>query len=111
MGKDEKKIAQECRARGMPLPNKMMNAPDLFLGLELYWDAFQDLVTCRTGAGFIPWTAINEYAHVHRLDEEQLDDLTFFLGQMNSALSKWQEKKNGNQPKPKSIRKTHVPAR
>lgn len=49
----------------MPVPDAIQNAPVLAPGLELYWEAFMELSSCRSigmGIGPIPWTAIRAYA-------------------------------------------------
>lgn len=40
------------------------------------------------GAGCIPWTACNTYAQVLHFDEEQADDLWFFISAMDSVFLK-----------------------
>lgn len=73
----------------MPLPDKIANAPELFLGLELYYKAFLDLTTCR-GQGYgtegpIGWLVIKEYADAHGLSIEQRDDLFYHIQHMDAA--------------------------
>lgn len=72
----------------MPLPKKIQNAPELRFGLELYFGAFFDLNTCRQigmGIAPIPWFSIRDYALVYEFDEEQTDDLFFFIRKMDHA--------------------------
>jgi hypothetical protein len=83
IGQAERKIVQECYLRRCPLPDRIANAPSLFLGLEVWYAAFLDLNGCREtgwGAGPIPWTAMRDYADAYELD---LDDLEFFLHEMD----------------------------
>lgn len=71
-----------------PLPPAIANAPELQMGLELYYGAFLDLMTCRTmgmGPGPIPWTAINQYARAYDYSEEQEEDLQFYVSRMDQA--------------------------
>lgn len=67
-------------------------APDLNIGLEMYWQAFWDLTTCRQigmGVGPIPWTSVQEYSILLELDEEQTDDLHYHIAVMDNEYLKW----------------------
>lgn len=67
---------------GLPLPQRIQNAPSLAFGMQLYYGAFFELSTCRQASmslGPIPWTAIKDYAIAHELDEEQTEDLFHFV--------------------------------
>jgi len=58
----------------MDLPNAIKNAPDLWPGLELYYQAWIDLDSTRNiglGVGPIPWNAIEAYCAALELDEDQ----------------------------------------
>lgn len=79
-----------------PLPKRIQDAPELQLGLELYWDAFWDLSTCRTsgfGAGPIPWLAVREYALTFEFDEEQMNDLFYLVRRMDNVYLEHHKKK------------------
>lgn len=83
-----------------PVPPSIANAPELRFGLEMYYGAYLDLMTCRTlgmGLGPIPWTAINQYAKAYDYTEEQEDDLQFYISRMDNAYLEAVSKK---QPKP-----------
>lgn len=74
---------QECYLRHSRLPDAIQNAPDLYLGNEVWYAAFLDLNSCRDlgfGVGPIPWTAIADYASAWELD---IDDLEFFIHEMD----------------------------
>ncbi|RPJ39859.1 MAG: hypothetical protein EHM35_01240 [Planctomycetaceae bacterium] len=69
--------------RRKSLPDCIVNAPNLFLGNEVWYAAFLDLNADREmgwGAGPIRWTAIRDYAEAWDLD---LDDLEFFVRAMD----------------------------
>lgn len=85
---------------GLPLPKKIAEAPELRLGLELYFQAYLDLMTARSGLGDGPisWTAIAEYAKVNEFDDEQREDLQYHVTMMDAAHTKWARSK---QPKGK----------
>jgi hypothetical protein len=80
---------QTAHREGRPVPAAVRNAPILELGLELYWEAFGDLNTCRSatmdGALPIPWTAATLWAKTHKLDDEQAFDLWYFIRKMDSV--------------------------
>lgn len=87
------------------ISDEILNAPELELGLELYWVAFCELNTCRppamAGAAPIPWTAAVQWAEIHELNEVQTERLHLLLGRMDKAYSQWAEK-DGDKPKPPS---------
>lgn len=72
----------------------MAEAPVLALGLDLYWEAFMDLCTCRGGMGDgpIPWTVAMEWADRNDLDEELTSDLWFLLNRMDETWLEHQAK-------------------
>lgn len=59
------------------------------LGLELYWQAFVELNTCRSasidGALPIPFTAIVEYGRIFDFEGEQFSDLLFIVRRMDDV--------------------------
>lgn len=79
-----------------PVPPSILNAPELRFGLEMYYGAFLDLLTCRaigTALGPIPWTAINQYAKAYDYTDEQEDDLQFYVSRMDNAYLEHLRKK------------------
>ena len=91
-------ILEQCKRERRPLPPAIANAPELRMGLEMYYGAYFDLMTCRQVgmvAGPIPWTAINQYATAYRYDDEQEDDLQFYISRMDSAYLEWASKNKG----------------
>lgn len=88
LGPHDKKIVEEANRSGLPIPEKIANAPRLQMGLELYYDAFLDLNTCRSigwGVGPIPWTSIADWANVHGLDADQRDRLFSYIPKMDQV--------------------------
>lgn len=79
----------------------------MFIGLDLYWDAYVDLSACRPasfgGASPIPWSAMAEYAVIHEFDEEQRESLFYLARRMDAAFIKWFEKRHGHKQKSGSI--------
>lgn len=70
----------------------VQDAPLLEQGLELYWRAFWDLITCRGWHGTIPWTAVDQWALRYRLSNEQRELLTFYVRAMEEEWAAWEEK-------------------
>lgn len=78
-----------ARKRGK-IPDFLRDAPTLNVGLELYWDAFGALTTCRSigsGAmGPIPWTAIMQYCgHMEINDFDQIERMIDYLRAMDKT--------------------------
>lgn len=87
MGPVEQAIAKQAMRAGNELPDRIANAPELINGLQLYLQAFFDLDSERSHAMAptpIPWRAMAEYANVFKFDEEQTEDLFYFLRAMDS---------------------------
>lgn len=97
-GPNEQTIARQAIQMGMPLPDFMLNAPELQIGLQLFLQAFFDLDTERShsmGIVLIPWSSIKDYARTYEFDEEQTEDLLFLIRAMDIAHTKNISKKNG----------------
>jgi hypothetical protein len=86
--------------RGIPLPERIQNAPELQEGLAIYLVAFYDLDTCRavgmSSEGPIPWTAIQQWCQAMHLGPEETEDVhsiirhldNFYLRHRESRRSK-----------------------
>lgn len=67
--------------RRQPIPEVIAQAPSLLEGLELYYEAFSELSTCRGTPDFngnvgpIPWTALDAYGLRHGFEGEAFDYL------------------------------------
>jgi hypothetical protein len=96
-GPTEVTIIKAAQHGGFPLPNKIANAPQLTLGLDLYMQAFTDLTSCRAGTynseGPIPWNAIYHWACVRDLTEEQFSDTCFMIGEMDEVYLAFKARK------------------
>ncbi len=87
LGPSEQSIAKQAVRMNQPLPDRIANAPELEIGLGLYLQGFFDLDSERNhsmGVMAIPWTSINEYARAFEFDEEQTEDLFYFIKRMDS---------------------------
>jgi len=97
MGETEARILKECYAWHRPVPDRILNAPELLLGLEVYYEAYMELNTCRSvswSAGPIPWTSVQDYAIINEFTEEEATDLQYFIRKMDHAFLKRMDKKN-----------------
>lgn len=76
------------------------NAPDLLPGLEMYYEAFVELSTCRDhglGAGPIPWTAIDRYAERNGFEGEGYEYLLRMVRALDDAFLAHTRKKEGEE--------------
>ncbi len=91
----EQSIAKQAIRSGQQIPDRILGAPKLRLGLGLYFNAFFDLDSERSqgfALGRIPWLAIKQYAKHYDLDDEQTDCLIYFIRAMDVAHLKRLEK-------------------
>lgn len=98
-------------AAGGQLPGAIQNAPQLEVGLELYFEAFWDLGTHRSGMGDGPimWLAIEQYADRLELDEVQRSDLHYYIQAMDEAFHQHREKTRPKPPSPKQPQGADTP--
>ena len=55
----------------------------------MFYSAFWDLTTCRPSGWstqHIPWSAIVEWGQVNQLDSEEMDDLVFYIREMDGEF-------------------------
>lgn len=86
MGPVEQSIAKQAMRSGNPLPKRIAEAPELRPHLLLYIQAFFDLDSERSHAmapTAIPWSKIKDYANAYSFDEEETEDLLFFIRKMD----------------------------
>lgn len=89
-------IIEQAVKHGLPLPEKIQNAPSLLPGLELYYLGFLDLMASRhvgMGAGPIWWGTIQDYCDKKKLDEDQAEAMHHHINSMDSAYLKHSQKK------------------
>jgi len=81
----------------MPLPDRIQNAPELFLGLELFYVAFMNLSSCRSQGygteGPIGWLQINDYCITYGIIGEQRDDLIYHVQHLDETYLGFKTKK------------------
>ena len=76
----EQNIAKQAYRAGAPIPDRILNAPVLREGLQIYLQAFFDLDTERNhgmGLMYIPWSKIKNYAEFYNFSFEETQDLLF----------------------------------
>ena len=97
MGQAEQRIIHDCYRRKRPLPERIANAPDLFTGLELIFDAFIELNTTRqTGwsPGPIPAWAIYEHCDILGLTDDEIADMHCLIRKMDQAFLTYMTRKS-----------------
>ena len=83
----------------MPLPNKIQNAPELELGMGLFFTAFLDLTGSRNigfGLGPIPWDAIDHYCNTLELAGDQREDLFYYVRALDDTYLEFESSKKGD---------------
>lgn len=97
-GHIEQKIIEQAVRSGLPIPDRIQNAPSILPGLELYYIGFLELSTSRQLGGFgfgpIPWLSIEQYCQVLELDEDQKMAMHHHIAEMDKAYVKHQQKKS-----------------
>lgn len=93
-GPTEKMIIEQCMRENRQLPRAIQGAPELFVGLSLYYGAYLDLQSTRPlgwGDGKISWTSVYEYCLANNYSEEQHEDLQFYVVKLDEAYLNWRE--------------------
>jgi hypothetical protein len=82
---------------GIPLPQRIENAPSLLPGLELYYIAFMDLMASRNsgfGIGAIWWSEVDKYCARHEIVGDQYEDMQYHIKNLDTAFVKHSAKKS-----------------
>jgi len=82
--------------RRTSLPPWLEGRPNLQPGANIYYEAFQELGTCRPvgmGEGQIPWTAIRQYAEAYGFEGEEFDILLEIIRAMDGEYLEIRNKK------------------
>ena len=99
-GPTERKIIEQSVRQRLPLPDRILNAPELGLGLELFYNAFNDLTPCRAigfGEGPIPWLAIDDYCRRQGITGVQREDLLYHVQQLDTVYLEYRAKQVSKQ--------------
>ncbi len=88
----ERIIIEQCYSQGRPLPDFIKDAPELCLGLDIFFKGFTTLTTCRpigmSGVGSIPWTAMNDYCIHIGLTGEDHEDFCYLVSKIDQEYVK-----------------------
>lgn len=79
---------RQARLAGLPVPDYIRDKPKLRPGLEIYVEAYADLVTERPGGMAvmpIPWSAIHRYARANDFTGVLYDELLYFIRAVDNA--------------------------
>jgi hypothetical protein len=91
----EKKIIELSARTNQPIPDKILNAPELTLGLELFYNAFLELTSCRSngmGIGPISWLAMMEFCDRFEIYNDQREDFVYYVRQLDEVYLSWNNK-------------------
>ena len=85
------------------MPERIANAPELYLGLELFYVGFLDLTTSRPLVGFgaeapVDWFRINRYCKEQGIEGEQREDFFYHIQHLDSAYLDFKAKKAEKKP-------------
>ena len=87
-GPVEQGIIKTCLRERLPFPQAIQNAPELIMGLELFYGAYLDLDGDRPSGWTvrpIPWTVLVDYCVAYNITGEQREDLLYFVRRMDKA--------------------------
>lgn len=77
---------------GLPLPDRIQNAPELNMGLQLFYTGFLELTSTRPtgfGPGPISQLSVLEYCIVNGIDGEQRDDFIWMIARLDEKYLTW----------------------
>ena len=98
----EEDVVRHCERTGRPLPEAIANAPELWTGLELYFEGFMDLCYDRPmGMGFGPiaWMTVQGYCELRGFDSEQTEAMHYHCRALDSVWLDYQNRKSTNNAK------------
>ena len=93
----EQRILETCMREGLPIPERMRNAPSLKPGLELFLVAYTDLDRGRPviygDYSSLSWDLIDRWCHAHGIFGETREDVFAHVRSLDDAYLKWRESK------------------
>lgn len=93
----EKNIFKHCKIYNLPIPDKIRNAPKLLPGLDIFFNAFQDLRQFGFDEHPIKWPDVNSYCEHNEISGMQRHVMFMHIAEMDkkylSIMSK--NKTNG----------------
>jgi hypothetical protein len=94
MGKNEKTLLDLAARQNMPIPDKILNAPDLEPGLQLYMDCFNDLNHSRfNSSGFVGrlhYNLIDLWCNNNGVYGDQKLAVIHIIGKLDFVYVTWQ---------------------
>jgi hypothetical protein len=87
MGVIESTLIKNAKMMGEPIPDRILNAPRLMCGLEVFYNAFTDLNSTRShgfGPTPISWVDIKDYAYFYGFDPMLTSDLLYHIRRMDN---------------------------
>ena len=97
MGEHEQQIIEQAMEKGLKVPDRIVNQPDLMPGLELFKEAWENLNSDRLSAfelGPIPTMAILNYARYFDIEGVDAQNFLFLIRYMDNAFIKFHDKKH-----------------
>lgn len=82
----EQFLIDQARRSNRPIPDFILNKPTLLPGLRVFYDAFLDLNADRIN-NVISWRSIAEYVTFYGFDQEQAEDLFYYVRAMEVAFN------------------------
>jgi hypothetical protein len=97
MGESEQTIIDRARQQRVQIPQRILDAPTLYEGLDWYYQAFAKLTTCRQlgmgSPGPIPWTAMNDFCVANGVSKDDQEEFEYLIEKMDDAYIKYVIKK------------------
>lgn len=96
MGEHEQQIIEQAIDRGLKVPDRIVNQPDLMPGLELFYTAFINLSSDRLSAfelGPIPTMSILNYASYHEIEGVDAQNFLYIIRCMDNVFINFHDKK------------------
>lgn len=94
MGKNEKTLLDLAARQNMPIPDKILNAPELEPGLQLYMDCFNDLNHSRfNSSGFVGrlhYNLIDLWCNNNGVYGDQKLAMIYIIGKLDYVYVTWQ---------------------
>lgn len=93
----EKEIIEQCVRSRRKIPDKFLNAPEVYPGLDMFYAAFMDMTSCRElgygQIGPVNWLTVQRYCEVYGIAGEQREDMFYFVNKMDREYLNWLDKK------------------
>lgn len=108
-GRNEKGLLEAAYKRGQRPPSFIEEAPELLPGLEIYFEAFGELSTCRPFIGMdgvpgpIPWDKMRDWGRQTGFEAEELEYFLRMLRALDDEYLIWAIKRRNKNDKPRAV--------